>query len=187
MRSMKPAAYALGLVILAAAVPLRAQAPDPKPAPEIQKLQILAGHWKYEGVDKGELSGRSGKFSGEYTGRMIVGGAFFQDESVEKGPAGEVRSLDIYRYDPVNKNFPFTQYLSNGTSSSGTLTVNGNTLIWESPIDVEGKAYTVRDTFLYDPAALRFAGKAEISADGETWRLWFEATYTKVKVSSRNK
>ena len=41
---MKPAAYAIGLVILAAAVPLRAQAPDPKPAPGIQKLQILAGH-----------------------------------------------------------------------------------------------------------------------------------------------
>jgi hypothetical protein len=87
----------------------------------------------------------------------------------------------------VNKNFPFTQYLSNGNSSSGTLTVNGNILIWESPIDVEGKAYTVRDTFLYDPATLSFAGKAEISADGETWRLWFEAKYTKVKVSSKNK
>jgi hypothetical protein len=178
---MKHTVSVISLAALALAVSLQAQTTAPKPDPELQKLQILAGQWSYEGTDKGALSGHPGKFTGEYTGRMILGGFFFQDESVEKAGAAEMKSLDIYRYDPVNKNFPFNQYLSDGNASSGTLTVRGNTLIWESPVVAGGEKYLVRDTFLYDPRSMSFQGKAEVSADGKTWRLWYEAKYTKVK------
>jgi hypothetical protein len=184
---MKRAAYAFCAIVVLFAFHARAQAPAPKPAPELQKLQVLVGHWTYEGEDKGGLSGRPGKFTGDYTGRMILGGFFFQDESVEKGPGGEMRSLDIYRYDPENKDFPFNQYLTDGSASSGTLTVSGNTFKWESPVVVKGQKYLVRDTFLYDPVSQSFAGKAEISADGKTWRLWYEAKYTKVNPVPKKK
>jgi hypothetical protein len=178
---MKRIIYGVSLVTLVLAVSPRAHTQAPKADPELQKLQILEGRWTYEGIDNGALSGRAGKFAGEYTGRMILGGFFFQDESVEKGGVAEIRGLDIYRYDPVNKNFPFNQYLSDGTTSSGTLTIQGNTLTWESPVVVAGGKYLVRDTFLYEPGSLSFQGKAEVSADGKTWRLWYEAKYTKVK------
>lgn len=184
---MKLIMSVVSLAALVLAASLQAQTPAPKPDPELQKLQILVGRWSYEGTDNGALSGHPGKFTGEYAGRMILGGFFFQDESVEKGAGAEMRSLNIYRYDPVNKNFPFDQYLSDGTTSSGILTIQGNSMIWESPVVAGGEKYLVRDTFLYEPRSMSFQGKAEVSSDGKTWRLWYEAKYTKVKTAPPKK
>lgn len=124
-----------------------AQTTPLKPDPMLQKLDPLAGHWTYEGEYKAGPLGPSGKFTGEYSIRRILGDFFFQDEQIEKGPMGETQALDIYRYNPVNKNFAFSGYMNDGSTISGTLTVSGNTFMWEMKFGPSGGQYLVREPF----------------------------------------
>jgi len=120
------------LVLVACfATAMQAQAPAPKPAPEVKKLRSVVGDWTYEGEYKPGPLGPGGKFAGEYTARMILGGFFLQEQFREKGPAGETRSLALDGYDPVKKNFPGELYSDDGSRITAAFTITGNT--WTIP------------------------------------------------------
>jgi hypothetical protein len=184
---MRHIGISVSLIVLVFSAAILAQTPQPKPDPMLKKLDVLAGHWTYEGEYKAGPLGPGGKFTGEYSIQRILGDFFFQDEQIEKGPMGETQALDIYRYNPVNKNFAFNGFMNDGSTISGTLTVSGNTFTWEMKFGPSGNQYMVREPFTLAPDQKFLAGKAEISSDGKSWIPWFEAKYTKVGPASKMK
>jgi hypothetical protein len=182
---MKRIAVILGISVLLFSVALQAQTPAPKPSPELKKLHVWVGHWAEEGEYKAGPLGAGGKITGEYTAQMILGGFFYQDQTIEKGATGETRNLGIYAYDPVNKNFAFNLYQNDGSTYSGTLTNSGNTWTWAGKLSVGGKQYLFKEPVTLAPDSLSATGKAEISVDGNTWTPFFEGKWTKIKSTSK--
>lgn len=178
---IKRIVIAIGVVVLSIGVALWAQAAVQKPDPELKKLQILVGHWTFEGEYKPGPSEAGGKVTGEDTIQEILGGFFFQDQTIEKGAMGETRSVVIYAYDQVNKNIVFSGYGSDGTAFSGTVSVSGNTVTLAGKLVVAGKQYLVKESIIVAADLMSALWKGEISADGSTWTPWVEAKFIKVK------
>ena len=175
----------LFLLVFCFATVVHAQAPAPKPDPELKKLHALVGHWTYEGEYKPGPLGPGGKYTGEMTYQMILGGFFLQWRFTEKGPAGETRGLGIYGFDPVNTNFPAQSYTDNGSTFSGVLTVTQNTYIYTGKFVVVGKPYQAKATFEVAPDLASANTKLEISPDGKTWTVFAESKNTKVRPAAK--
>lgn len=171
------------LVVLAAclATNTRAQGPAAKPDPEVKKLHADLGLWTYEGEAKPGPGCLGGKFTGEMTCHMILGGFFLQCRFTEKEPEGESRLLVIEGYDPGNKNFTHDSYSDYGSKSSAVLTISGNTWTYAGRWASEGKEYQYKGTFTFAPDLASGTYKDELSLDGKTWTSCEESRYTKVK------
>ncbi len=170
------------VLVVFSATTMQAQAPAPKPDPEVKKLHADLGHWTYEGEAKPGPGCLGGKFTGEMTCQMILGGFFLQCRFTEKEPAGEEwRSLEIDGYDPVNKNFTHDSYADDGSRFSGVLTITGNTRTHVGRWVSEGKQYQYKGTFVFALDLASGTYKDEISPDGRTWTTCEESKYTKVQ------
>ena len=130
----------------------------------------------------GPLGGGS-KVKGVWDARMILGGFFLHEEVNEKVDAGESHALGIESYDPVNKEFITNWYQSDGSRYSGALTITGDTVIWVGPLEVGGKHYQFRETFVCMADFMSGTSKREVSTDGKTWIPFWEAKFVK---ASRN-
>lgn len=122
-----------------------------------------------------------GKFTGEESYEMILGGFFLQSRNTTKGPTGETRGLLICGYDPVNKNFTLSEYGDDGGTFSGVFTFSGNTLTYRGKGVAEGKQYLGRGTYVFAVDLMSYTFKAEVSDDGKTWTPVAESKSTKVK------
>jgi hypothetical protein len=152
----------------------------------MKKLHVFVGHWTYEGEAKPGPGCLGGKFTGEMTCQMILGGFFRQCWFTEKGPAGEEwRSLEIDGYDPVNKNFTHNGYADDGTSGSSVLAITGNTWARVGKWVSEGKQYEYKGTFTFAPDWASGTFKDELSLDGKTWTTCEESKYTKAKPAAK--
>jgi hypothetical protein len=178
---MRRISILLFLLVFCSATAVQAQTTAPRPDPEIKKLQVLVGHWTYEGEYKPGPLGPGGKITSVYDAHMILGGFFMQAQKTDKGAMGETRNLQIYAYDPVNKNFRSDTYLSDGTKSSFTVTVSGNTMTWAGTLTFAGKQYQYKEPLVFAPDFMSATGKAEISSDGKTWIPAWEGKWTKAK------
>jgi hypothetical protein len=148
---------------------------------------VLIGHWTYEGEYKPGPLGGGGKVKGVWDARMILGGFFLHEEVNEKVGAGESHALGIESYDPVNKEFITNWYQSDGSRYSGTLMITGNTVIWAGPLEVGGKHYQFSETFVCTADFMSGTSKREVSTDGKTWILFWEAKFVKAKaVATKN-
>jgi hypothetical protein len=175
----------LFILVVCFATAMQAQAPAPKPGPEVKQLRALVGHWTYEGEYKPGPLGPGGKYTGEFTCQMILGGFFLQIRWTEKGPAGETRGLEIDGYDPVNKNLSAEAYSDDGSRFSGVVTVTGNTRTYAGKAVAAGKQYQIKDSLILAPDLTSATEKAEISADGKTWTPLFESKWTKVQPATK--
>ena len=157
------------------------QAATPKPDPELNKLSVFLGHWRRVREYKPGPLGPAGKFTIDWTTRMVLGGFFLQGRAKQKASTGWTQALEFFGYDPVNKNFFDQGYTDDGSTFSGVLTVAQNTYTWTGQFVTAGKQYQLKATFIpaADLASATFEG--EISVDGKTWTPWFEEKFTKVK------
>ena len=178
--------FLLLMVAFVSVVQAQTPATAPKPDPEIKKLQVLVGHWTYEGEHKPGPLGPGGKVSGEYTGQWRVGGFILEGSMVEKSGVGTTRILEIDEYTPMDKTIHWTNWASNGGRTTGTITMTGNTITWDGKFTVNGKEYRVREPYVLSADNMSATGKADISADdGKTWTPWIEATFTKTKPAAK--
>jgi hypothetical protein len=166
---------------------VQAQTPAaaPKPDPALKKLSVLVGHWTYEEDWKAGPLGPGGKMTGVYDAHMILGGFFLQAEQIEKGAMGEIRNLEIDGYDPVHRNFTSDMFLSDGTKSSFTITVSGNTITWAGTLTFAGKQYQFKEPLVFAPDFMSATAEAEVSVDGKTWTPAWEGKWTKVKPAAK--
>jgi hypothetical protein len=157
-----------------------AQAPAPKPDPEVRKLHAAMGHWTYEGEAKPGPGCLGGKFTGEMTCQMILGGFFLQCRFTEKEPDGEFRFLEIEGYDPENKKFTIESYTETGSRNSYVLTISGNRWTHTGKYVSEGKEYQYEGTFVFAPDLASATFSDKLSTDGKAWTACEESTkYTK--------
>ncbi|MGA2074370.1 MAG: DUF1579 family protein [Terriglobia bacterium] len=164
---------------------MRAQAPAPKPDPALKKLSVYQGHWTCEEESKAGPLGPGGKVTSEESFQMILGGFFQQHRATDKGPTGG-QSLEIAGYDPVNKNLHFSGYSNDGSTWSGVLSVNGNTLTSAGKGVVGGNQGLFRGADVFAPDLMSRTGKVEISTDdGKTWIPFIEGKCTKVKLAPK--
>lgn len=175
------------LLIVSVSTALQAQAPTlaPKPDPPLKQLRPLVGHWTYEEEWKAGPLGPGGKMTGVYDAHMILGGFFLHAEQTEKGAMGEMRNVEIDAYDPVNKNFTSDMYLSDGTKSSFTITVSGNTITWAGTLTLAGKKYQFKEPMVFAPDFMSATAKAELSTDGKTWTPAWEGKWRKAKPAAK--
>jgi hypothetical protein len=171
----------LFLLVFCSVTAMQAQAPAPKPGPELKKLRAVVGHWTFDGEFKSGPLGPGGKGTGEDNCRMILGGFFFQCQLTGKVAEGEMRLLEIDGYDPVNKNFSSRFYMGDGSTFSGVLTVTGNTWTYEGKWTAAGKEYQYKETFILSPDLTGGTDKSEISVDGKTWMPYGESKWTKTQ------
>lgn len=182
---MKRISSLLFLLVVCFATAMQGQAPAPNPNPALKKLSPLVGHWTYEERWKAGPLGPGGKMTGIYDAHMILGGFFLQARQTEKGAIGEIRNLEIDAYDPVNKNFTSDLHLSDGTKSSFTISVSGNTITWAGTWTFAGKHYQFKEPMVFAPDFISATAKAEISADGKTWTPAWEGKWTKAKPAAK--
>jgi hypothetical protein len=166
-------------------VAAQAQNATPKPDPALQKLHVIVGHWNYAGENQPGPLGPGGKYTGEFDIRMILGGFFVQCRDTEKTAMGESHSLEIWTYDPANKNFLTHGYADDGTTFSESFTFTGHTVPVAGTLFTGGKRYLTRMTQVWNEDWTSATMKEEISADGKAWVPWFEQTMTKVKPAAK--
>ena len=147
---MKRLFIALSCMLMFSIV-VAAQTSAPKPDPALQKLQVLVGHWTYQGEYKAGPLGAGGKITGVYDCRPVLGGFFLQAEETEKGAEGETHNIEIDGYDPISKNLTFQGYQSDGSTWSGVITVAGKKTTWDGKWSSRESPTRLRLILLWHP------------------------------------
>jgi len=175
----------LFLLVFCCATAMQAQAQAPKPDLALKKLSVWVGHWTFEGEQKPGPLGPGSKVTGEGNCHTILGGFFLQCQVLGKVAESEMRVLEIYGYDPVNKDFPAEWYFGDGSRASWMLTIAGNTSTWAGKWTMAGKQYQVKQRVVLAPDLASQTLKSEVSTDGETWTPFFEMNWTKTKPAAK--
>jgi hypothetical protein len=155
--------------------------PRTKPDPELKKLTVYVGQWRYEGEYKPGPLGPGGKATGNATGEMILRGFFLEWRWKEKANTVETEGFEILNYDPMNRNYASTSYADDGSSSLGAYVFDGNTSNYSGKFIVGGKQYLSRVTEVFAADLASFTQNSEISIDGKIWTPFFEAKFNKAK------
>jgi len=160
-----------------------AQQPDEpaKPGPELSKLAVYLGQWRYEGESKPTPLGPAAKFSGDATGEMILQGFFLEWRWKDQGTAGATQGVEILGYSPVSRNYPSSLFSDNGNSISGAYVFAGNTSTFAGTLIAKGKQYGFRATEIFAADFTSFTRTEDISVDGKTWMPASAAKFTKAK------
>src|SRR5262249_28896192 len=138
------------------------------------------GNWTVDGEAKGGPMGPGGKITG--TDRWeSLGGFFVQRNFQGKRPAGEFKVVAFLGYDSAKKTYVVSGFTSDGTSTTGTATLNGNTWTLNETATVAGKPMQTRCTLVFAAGNTSFTVKCEGSTDGKSWAPDFEGKLTKAK------
>ena len=178
----------LMLVFSLLAVSGDAEKEAPKPGPEMRKLEVFVGDWKYEGEQfeppiAGLPYGGAGKYFGTFKVRFILNGFFQENRIQENNPAGKMTIIYITGYDPIGKKYVEDMFQSDGTRSVSTFTLDDHTSTGNSTMTTaDGKKVLLRNVATYSADWSRYTAVTEVSADnGKTWKAWFKDEGTKVK------
>ena len=174
--------FGLACVMLLTVVALSspAQMPMPKPAPELSKLDYLAGNWTTEGDVKPGPMGPGGKFNSTEEVRWMEGKFFLVMHSKFSGSIGDGTSLSIFGYDPEHKGYTYNSFNSWGEAGRSTGTMDGDTWIWISDDSMSGQPFKGRYTMkIMSPTSYAF--KYEMSKDGASWTAVMDGEATKTK------
>jgi len=148
------------------------------PAPELKKLDFLAGNWTAEGtVTMPGMPG--GKFSMTTRAEWMEGSFFLLEHSdFMIAGMGSGKEIAILGYDPDHKVYTYHAFSSMGEAESSTGTVDGDTWTWLSEENMGGKMMKGRFTMkVLSPAS--YTMKYETSSDGTNWMTGMEGKATK--------
>jgi len=165
-------------VIAFVAVSTQAQMPMPKPAPEVSKLDYLAGDWISEGDMKPGPMGPGGKITSTDQVKWMEGKFFIVMDSKFKGAMGDGTALAVMGFDPDKKVYTYNEFNSMGQVNHSEGTITGDTWNWTSDENMGGQTFKGRYTMkVLSPAAYTF--KYEMSQDGATWTTVMDGKSTK--------
>ena len=118
-----------------------AQMPMPKPAPELSKLDYLAGDWVTDGDLKPSPMGPGGKMSSTDHVQWMDGKFFLVMHSKFKGAMGDGTAMAVMGYDPEKKVYTYNEYNSMGQVNHSEGTVTGDTWNWTSDENMGGQTF----------------------------------------------
>ena len=165
-------------VIFVGVVAVTAQMPMPKPAPELAKLDYLAGTWTSDADLMASPFGPGGKMTSTDEVRWMEGKFFLVMHSKFTGAMGDGTSLAIFGYDPEKKVYTYNEFNSMGQANHSEGTVDADTWTWNSDENMGGQAFKGRFTMkALTPTSYTY--KFEMSQDGTNWKTAMEGKATK--------
>ena len=172
-------AVCVGWVALLAAVSVHAQMTPPTPAPELKKLDFMAGNWTTTGDMKPGPGMPGGKFTVSSHAEWLDGNFFLVEHSqMDLGPMGKGKEIAVLGYDSDKKVYTYNAFNSMGEAEASTGTVNGDTWTWTSDEHMGGMTMKGRFTMkVLSP--MSYTMKFELSQDGTNWMTAMEGTATK--------
>ena len=160
--------------------PLHAQTGAPTPAPEVKKLDFLAGDWTTEGTF---VPGPPGTPPAKFTTTSHatwMDGNFFLIENSEANleGMGKMKELVVMGYDPDQKMYTYRNFNSVGQSELSLGKVDGDTWTWTGDEHYGAMTMKGRVTMkVLSPTS--YTTKFELSMDGNEWFPAMEAKSTK--------
>ena len=176
-RSLTVAAFlAISFVVVNSAY---AQMGPPTPAPELKKLEMLAGDWTAEGTMTAAPGAPSGKWSMSSHGEWMDGNFFLVEHSdMDLGPMGKGKELAFYGYDAERGVYTYHAFSSWGEVESAEGKADGDTWTWTSTEHMNGQTMKGRFTMkVLSPTS--YTMKFELSPDGNQWTTGMEGRATK--------
>ncbi len=147
-----------------------AQMGPPTPAPELKKLDFLAGDWTTEGTFvPGPPGTPPSKFTATDHTEWMDGNFFLVSNSdANLEGMGKVKGLVIMGYDPDQKVYTYRSFNSMGQSEYSTGKVDGDTWTWTGDEHYGGMTMKGRVTMkVTSPTS--YTIKFELSMDGNEW------------------
>ncbi len=163
----------------------RAQIADrPAPGPELKKLEIHVGDWKYEGTLQDTPLGPGGKFTGKSSTKWVLDGLFQESHAEDKGVYGgkpmTYKSVWYRGYDATSKTYIDHSFNNDGFTTVSTVTVNGDSWTTTSTgTDSKGKTFKTRETTTFAADGRSSTSKSEYLAENGTWKPFYELTSKK--------
>lgn len=169
------------LLILVAAVSLQAQMGPRTPAPELKKLDFLAGDWSAEGtMTMGPPGTPSTKWTMNTHAEWMDGNFFLveHDDADLGPPMGKSKEMAVPGYDSDKKVYTYKAFSSTGEAEESTGTLDGDTWTWTSDEHFGGQTMKGRYTMkVLSPTS--YMMKFELSPDGKAWNTAMEGKATK--------
>jgi len=177
----RPSAAVLSFcIVLITAASLYAQMAPPTPAPELKKMDFMAGDWTAEGtMTMGPPGTPSTKWTMNTHADWMEGNFFLVEHSdSDLGPMGKGKELAILGYDPDRKVYTYRAFNSWGEAEDSTGTVEGDTWTWTSDEHMNGQ--TMKGRFIMKVISpTSYTMKFELSQDGSNWSTAMEGKATK--------
>ena len=173
-------AFCFAIVIVLTTNQLDAQMAPATPAPELKKLDFLAGDWTDEGtMTMGPPGTPSTKWTMTTHAEWMEGNFFLvEHDDADLGSMGKSTELAILGYDSDKKMYTYHAFSSTGEAGSSTGTVDGDSWTWLSTEHFGGKAMKGRYTMkVLSPTS--YTMKYELSQDGANWTTAMEGKATK--------
>jgi hypothetical protein len=165
------------LVVVFAMVPVRAQSPQPDPAPVLEAMKAVAfleGRWAGEGwIQMGP--GPKEEFSQTEVVERKLDGGLLLIEGIGHSRAAEPKKVHhafaVVSFDPRNKNYRFSSHIVGRPPLDVDPEVGSNTLRWS--YQPQAGVYI---RYLITVADATWHEVGEFSRDGQSWRQFFEMT-----------
>ena len=179
MRRISLAAVSVCFALLTVAS-LYAQMGPPTPAPELKKLEMLAGDWVGEGTMTMAPGAPASKWTEKTHAEWMEGNFFLVEHSdMDLAAMGKGKELALMGYDPDKKVYTYRSFNSWGEAEDSTGTLDGDTWTWTSDEHMNGMTMKGRFTMkITSPKS--YTMKFEISQDGTNWTSVMEGKATKM-------
>jgi hypothetical protein len=165
------------LLLLATA---SAQMEPPKPAPELKKLDMLAGTWNIEGDLKASSMGQGGKMTEHEKCAWMDGGFFLVCNTEFKSSMGDGTGTSFLGYSTDDKIYTYREFNSWGEFDDSKGSVDGDTWTWTSDEKVGDKMMKSKFTMkIVSPTSYNFV--FEMSPDGSAWTTVIDGKASKEK------
>jgi hypothetical protein len=170
----------LCVLVVALAVPVWAQSPQPDPAPVLEAMKAVAfleGRWAGEGWFQMGPGTREEFSQTEVVERKLDGGLLLI-EGIGRSKAPEPRTVHhafaVISFDPSKKAYRFSSHIVGRPPLDVEPEVGPNTFRWGYQPQA---GIHIRYVITVEDATWREVG--EFSRDGQTWNQFFEMTLTK--------
>ena len=160
----------LALLSLVPAMVLMAQAPHPKPMPEIKAFDVWVGDWTLTGTAKDSPNDKEHPLTWRIHNHWILSGFAGQadQEWIESGIT--TKFLEVIYFDPAKKSLVSTGHGDDGSSWISTLTDKGNTSFERGEMTLpDGKTASVSGVWTFSSDHLSMTATEEQEQDGSKW------------------
>jgi hypothetical protein len=152
----------------------------PSPAPELRKLDALAGTWNSEADLKPGPMGPGGKVSMTDKYEWMPGGFFLVLHSTFKGDMGNGMATSFMGYNSDDKQYTYDEFNSMGERTHSNGAIDGDTWTWTGDNKMGGQMMKGRFIMkMVSPTSYTY--KFDVSQDGTNWTNMMEGKATKAK------
>ncbi|MGC1374182.1 MAG: DUF1579 family protein [Candidatus Sulfotelmatobacter sp.] len=171
-------AGALLLLFISSGVAL-AQTEMPKPAPELKKIDVLAGSWTLNGTLKPSAMGPGGAMIETEKCEWMQGGFYLVCNTDYKGTMGSGVGTSYMGYSSQEKAYTYREFNSYGEFDDSRGTVDGDTWTWKTGDYKEGGTTMTGKFIMKMTSATSYNFEYDMSQDGTKWNTVMEGTATK--------